>query len=78
MTERYGKRQERQEEPERELEGEKLRCVDCLEEFVFEPGEQAFFASHGYTPPIRCPYCRKERRKQRKKAEERRVANGSG
>jgi hypothetical protein len=40
-----------------------LICVDCGDSFVFNAGEQAFFASKGFnTEPKRCPACRKFRR----------------
>ena len=36
-----------------------LVCVDCHREFVFEAGEQQFFADKGFAhPPKRCPSCR--------------------
>lgn len=35
------------------------QCIDCGQDFVFEPGEQKFFAAQGFDPPRRCPLCRK-------------------
>jgi CxxC-x17-CxxC domain-containing protein len=44
---------------------QRIKCVDCGEEFLFTAGEQAFFASKGLTnAPTRCKPCR-ETRKQR-------------
>lgn len=42
-----------------------LICVDCRGGFVFEPGEQAFFAERGLSEPKRCPGCRKQSRGRR-------------
>ena len=49
-----------------EFEDKELTCVEpgCGATFIFEAGEQAFFAEKGFTPPKRCKPCR-----QRKKAE---------
>ena len=42
-----------------------LQCRDCGQEFVFTAGEQAFYASKGFThPPTRCPDCRAARKNQ--------------
>jgi hypothetical protein len=37
-----------------------LKCLDCKNEFVFDEGEQKFFETKGFTPPKRCPTCRKK------------------
>lgn len=37
-------------------------CGDCRTPFVFEHGEQRFFASRGFTAPRRCRPCRTARR----------------
>ena len=51
-----------------------LQCRDCGQDFVFTAGEQAFYASRGFThPPTRFPYCRKAR-----KAQERGGSYGGG
>ena len=43
-----------------------LECVDCGASFVFDAGEQEFFATKGYTnEPKRCPECRAARKQQR-------------
>jgi hypothetical protein len=45
-----------------------LKCCEpnCqTPDFVFSESEQRFFAEKGYTPPRRCPACRKARREQR-------------
>jgi CxxC-x17-CxxC domain-containing protein len=42
-----------------------LQCRDCGQEFVFTAGEQAFYATKGFThPPTRCPDCRAARKSQ--------------
>ena len=45
---------------------ETLACVDCGRSFAFTTGEQAFFATKGFTnKPNRCPDCRAARKAQR-------------
>ena len=40
-------------------EDQRLKCVDCGEEFLFTVGEQAFYKQHGLThAPNRCKRCR--------------------
>jgi CxxC-x17-CxxC domain-containing protein len=47
-------------------EDQRLKCVECGEEFVFTAGEQAFYIQHGLThPPTRCKRCREARKSQR-------------
>jgi CxxC-x17-CxxC domain-containing protein len=47
-------------------EDQRLKCVDCGEEFLFTAGEQAFYRTHGLThPPTRCKRCRDARKSQR-------------
>ncbi|MGH9256755.1 MAG: zinc-ribbon domain containing protein [Vicinamibacterales bacterium] len=41
-----------------------LTCVECRVEFVFSPGEQAFYAERGFTPPKRCSACREAKRER--------------
>ncbi len=36
-----------------------LRCVECKHVFTFTDKEQAFYSSHRFPDPIRCPRCRK-------------------
>jgi CxxC-x17-CxxC domain-containing protein len=49
------------------LSDKTLTCVDCGYEFTFTAGEQAFFASKGYTnEPRRCPQCRSARKSQQR------------
>jgi uncharacterized membrane protein YgcG len=48
-----------------------LVCRECNTQYTFTDGEQAFFKEKGFTPPTRCPDCRR-----RKKAE--RMAGGGG
>jgi CxxC-x17-CxxC domain-containing protein len=43
-----------------------LSCRDCGQAFTFTSGEQAFFASRGFTnAPSRCPDCRAARKAER-------------
>ena len=43
-----------------------LQCADCGATFSFNPEEQEFFASKGYTnEPKRCPSCRQARKATR-------------
>lgn len=48
-----------------EYEDMEIVCVDCKKPFIFEAGEQKFFAEKGFTPPKRCKPCRDERKAQR-------------
>lgn len=42
---------------------QRIKCVDCGEEFLFTAGEQAFYATKGLTnAPTRCKPCRDLRR----------------
>lgn len=46
---------------------QKLKCVDCNNEFVFTEGEQSFFKDRfgdDYTPPKRCKDCRKAKKER--------------
>lgn len=44
----------------------RLVCAECGGDFLFEAGEQAFFAERGLTEPKRCPPCRKKSRGRRR------------
>ena len=47
-------------------EDQRLKCVDCGEEFLFTAGEQAFYRQHGLVHiPNRCKRCRDARKGQR-------------
>jgi CxxC-x17-CxxC domain-containing protein len=47
-------------------EDQRLKCVDCGEEFVFTVGEQQFYRDKGLThAPTRCRRCRDARKNQR-------------
>jgi len=47
--------------------GKSILCSDCGTTFTFTAGEQAFFASKGFTnEPKRCPQCRKAKKQQRR------------
>ena len=37
-------------------------CVMCRQPFVFEEGEQRFYALRNLKPPLRCKSCRAARR----------------
>lgn len=39
-----------------------LRCRECSMDFVFTPGEQAFFAERGFSQPTRCRPCRQAKK----------------
>jgi len=40
-------------------------CRDCSGEFAFTEGEQEFFQQKGFTPPVRCPDCRRKRKAEK-------------
>jgi CxxC-x17-CxxC domain-containing protein len=42
-----------------------LTCRDCGQAFSFTRGEQDFYASRGFSEPMRCPDCRAARKAQR-------------
>lgn len=43
----------------------KLACKDCGKEFLFTEGEQAFYKEKGFeNQPMRCPECRKAKKRQ--------------
>ena len=46
-----------------EFQDKVLQCVDCLQDFVFEAGEQRYFYSKGLVEPKRCPTCREWRKR---------------
>ena len=43
-----------------------LFCKDCKRMFVFSEREQAFFAQHKWSEPVRCRDCRKIYRERQK------------
>ena len=44
-------------------EDQRIKCVDCGEEFLFTVGEQAFYREHNLThAPTRCKRCRTNRK----------------
>ena len=46
-----------------EYKDETIKCVDCGQEYVFTAGEQAFYASKGFTnKPKRCKACREKKK----------------
>ena len=46
------------------MEDKTLTCI-CGKEFIFTAGEQEFFNEKGFTPPRRCPDCRKIKREKK-------------
>lgn len=51
-----------------------LRCFDCGNTFIFDAGEQEFFAAKGFTnEPKRCPDCRSTRKAERNGGQARRM-----
>ena len=48
-----------------EYEDMEIVCADCNKPFVFEAGEQQFYAERDFTPPKRCKPCRDERKARR-------------
>ncbi len=42
-----------------------LTCTDCSTQFTFTEGEQTFFQEKGFTPPTRCPDCRRRRKAEK-------------
>ena len=50
------------------MEDKKIICKDCGKEFIFSVGEQEFFKEKGFeNDPVRCPECRKAKKAQRMK-----------
>ena len=44
-------------------EDQRIKCVDCGEEFIFTAGEQSFYREKGLTnAPTRCKSCREKRK----------------
>ena len=41
-----------------------LKCMDCGHDFVFEPGERAYYKKNGLQVPKRCSACRWEKRRR--------------
>jgi hypothetical protein len=47
------------------IEDKSLKCTDCGATFTFTRGEQAFYASKGFTnEPKRCVPCRRAKKRQ--------------
>jgi len=46
-------------------EDKTLTCKDCGQSFTFTADDQEFFATKGYTEPLRCPACRQARKAER-------------
>ena len=42
-----------------------LTCGDCGQQFTFTESEQEFYASKGFSAPVRCPDCRAARKAAR-------------
>ena len=41
-----------------------LVCRDCQKDFTWTSGEQQFYATHQFTPPLRCKPCRMEKKRR--------------
>ena len=48
-----------------DYEDMEIICADCEKPFIFEAGEQKFFAEKGFTLPKRCKPCRDARKAKR-------------
>jgi CxxC-x17-CxxC domain-containing protein len=60
-------------------EDQRVKCVECGEEFLFTAGEQEFYRTHGLThAPTRCKRCRESRKPQRAEGREHRPAGAGG
>jgi hypothetical protein len=46
----------------RDFKSKFLTCCECNRDFLFDIGEQSFFASKQLSEPKRCPECRKLRK----------------
>lgn len=42
-----------------------ITCVDCNQDFMFEAGEQSFYAQRNYVEPRRCKPCRNKKKLQK-------------
>jgi hypothetical protein len=42
-----------------------LVCRECSTQYTYTEGEQTFFQEKGFTPPTRCPDCRRRRKAER-------------
>lgn len=58
---------EKKEKPRKPL-GISITCIDCVQDFVFGKGEQAFYAEKGLSQPTRCSECRAAHKASRPKA----------
>jgi CxxC-x17-CxxC domain-containing protein len=55
-----------------------ITCADCGNEFVWEAGEQRFYAAQGFTDaPRRCKPCRADRKRKREEMAARRPGEGA-
>lgn len=46
-------------------QGISITCIDCVQDFVFGKGEQAFYAEKGLSQPTRCRDCRAAKKASR-------------
>ena len=46
-----------------DYEDQLITCADCRVEFLWDAGEQAYYAKRGYSPPKRCGECRFKRKR---------------
>ncbi len=42
-----------------------LTCKDCGQQFTWTVSEQEFYASKGFSAPVRCPECRRKLKEQK-------------
>lgn len=48
-----------------------LICKDCRNNFVFTERDQQFFQDKGFSDPVRCYDCRRKKREQRDRQDNR-------
>lgn len=53
------------------MRDKELTCSDCNGLFIFSAREQKFFEDKGFIPPKRCVSCRRKRRENDKRNENR-------
>lgn len=46
-----------------DYEDQLITCADCRAEFLWDAGEQYYYAKRGYSPPKRCAECRAKRKR---------------
>ena len=46
-----------------DYEDQLITCADCRAEFLWDEGEQYYYAKRNYSPPKRCAECRAKRKR---------------